>query len=90
MKDHPHQLIPVRAFASTFIAQFVDSIVFFVVGFVGVMSGTDVMIAIISSWIFKTLYELAILPITTGLVKKLKSLESIEQFDHYELRVFKF
>jgi len=81
---------PLRAVASTIAAQLVDSVVFFVIAFAGVMSNHDVMLAIVSSWVFKVLYETAALPLTTLLVIKLKSLESVEQFDRYTLRVFKF
>lgn len=81
---------PLRAFASTFAAQFVDSIVFFVVAFAGILPAKDLIIAIIGSWILKTLYEIFCLPLTTFAVKKLKQAEGVEQFDKYELKIFKF
>lgn len=81
---------PLRAFASTFAAQFVDSLVFFVVAFAGILPNKDLMIAIIGSWLLKTAYETFLLPVTTAAVKKLKKLEGVEQFDRYKLRVFQF
>lgn len=81
---------PLRAFASTFAAQLVDSAVFFVIAFAGVIPTRDLLIAIIGSWILKTVYETLALPMTTVAVRKLKRLEGVEQFDRYELKVFRF
>jgi queuosine precursor transporter len=84
------KLFPVRAIASTLAAQLVDSAVFFAIAFGGTMPLSALLLAIVSSWLFKTFYETAALPVTTLVVNKLKALEGVEQFDRYTLRVFKF
>jgi hypothetical protein len=81
---------PLRAVASTAGAQFVDSIIFFGVAFAGTMPAHDLLLVMFDGWIAKVLYEFVLLPVTTVAVRKLKSLEGIEHFDRYRLRVFKF
>jgi queuosine precursor transporter len=81
---------PLRAVASTAGAQFVDSLVFFGLAFAGTMPNDDLLIMMVTGWIAKVVYEVVALPLTTIAVRKLKSLEGIEHFDHYKLKVFKF
>lgn len=81
---------PLRAAVSTIAAQLVDSAIFFVIAFAGVLPAAELGAAIASSWIIKVLYEMLVLPMTTGVSAKIKSLEGIEQFDRYELSVLKF
>jgi queuosine precursor transporter len=81
---------PLRAVTSTAAAQFVDSLVFFGIAFVGIMPLPILFSVIISSWIAKTIYEFLALPLTTLIVKKLKAFEGIEHFDRYKLKLLKF
>jgi uncharacterized integral membrane protein (TIGR00697 family) len=81
---------PLRAVASTAGAQCVDSIIFFGIAFAGTMPTHDLLLVMFDGWIAKVLYEVVALPLTTMAVRKLKSLEGIEHFDRYRLRVFKF
>ena len=84
------QKFPLRAIASTVGGQFVDSLIFFTVAFLGTMPTGDFLLMMIDGWIAKVLYEIVMLPVTTLVVRKIKSLEGIEHFDRYKLRVFRF
>ncbi|MFY9288936.1 MAG: queuosine precursor transporter [Alphaproteobacteria bacterium] len=81
---------PLRAAASTIGAQLVDSVIFVSVAFYGILPNNVVISIILSTWIFKSLYEMAVLPLTTVVVKKLKRLEGVEHFDRQKLNIFKF
>ncbi|MGE4350634.1 MAG: queuosine precursor transporter [Bdellovibrionales bacterium] len=81
---------PLRALASTVVAQFVDSAVFFIMAFAGILSVSALIKIIVVSSVAKILYETLLLPVTNAFVRKLKSLEGIEHFDHGELRMLKF
>lgn len=81
---------PLRAVASTVGAQIVDSVVFFTGAFAGVVSLHTLLVMIVSGILFKSLYEIIFLPVTILIVKKLKTLEGIEQFDRYPVHIFKF
>ena len=81
---------PLRAVASTVAAQTVDSLVFFTAAFAGVVSTKVLVSMILSGIIFKSLYEVLVLPITMVIVRKLKTLEGIEHFDRYSLHFMKF
>ncbi|HEU0118749.1 MAG TPA: queuosine precursor transporter [Alphaproteobacteria bacterium] len=81
---------PLRAALSTILAQFVDSVVFFVAAFAGTVPPMIVLSLVLSTWIAKSLYEIIFLPVTTIAVAKLKRLEGIEHFDRHKLQMFKF
>lgn len=81
---------PLRAVVSTAVAQFVDSGVFFVIGFTGIMSVAALVKIIVASSLAKIAYETFLLPFTTAFVRKLKTLEGIEHFDRHELKVMEF
>ena len=81
---------PLRAMASTFAAQLIDSVIFFTVGFAGNFSTHTLISVIFSTWIVKSLYEAVFLPATTAGVAWLKSREGIEHFDRCKLRIMKF
>jgi uncharacterized integral membrane protein (TIGR00697 family) len=81
---------PLRAIASTAVSQLVDSTVFFAIAFFGSITLGFFANLVFSSWAFRVIYEIVFLPFTTAFVRKLKSLEGIEHFDRYELKVMKF
>ena len=81
---------PLRAALSTVGAQLVDSIVFFVIGFFGIVPTKTVVVTILSTWGAKSAYEIALLPLTTYAVRRLKRMEGVEQFDRCRLLIFKF
>lgn len=81
---------PLRAAASTVVAQLVDSIIFFTAAFAGVVPTGTLFSLILSTWIAKSLYEFVVLPFTTAAVIWLKKREGIEHFDRHKLEIFKF
>lgn len=73
-----------RAVSSTAVGQLVDSALFVVIAFAGKVNGRVLVAAVLSAWLFKTLYEIAVLPLTYRIVRVLKAREGIEHFDRYE------
>lgn len=74
----------IRTISSTVGGQFVDTIIFVLIGFGGVFPTGLLIGAILSGWIFKVLYEAAATPLTYLVVAKIKRLEGIEHFDRRE------
>lgn len=70
-----------RLVISTFFGQFVDSVVFIIVGFGGLLSTSMLISACISAWLFKTVYEILISPATYIIINKLKAIEGFDHFD---------
>ena len=81
--------LSLRAILSTVIAQFADSIIFWVMAMAGVLDSKIIIELIITSWAVKVVYELLALPFTLWFVAFLKRLEGVEHFDRQELYVFK-
>lgn len=73
-----------RLIGSTVAGALVDSIVFALIGFVGIMPIPIILTAIVSSWLFKTLYEVLVYPLTIIIVNKLKKSEGVDHFDKDE------
>jgi len=81
----------VRTISSTIAGQFVDTLLFVVIGFAGVFTPKLLVAAIISGWVFKVVYEVAATPLTYALVARLKRLEGVEHFDKKDrLSILKF
>ena len=70
-----------RLISSTFVGQFFDTVIFCLIAFGGVISGNMMVSYIIVGWIFKTLVEVALLPVTYRILNYLKK---SEQIDHYD------
>lgn len=70
-----------RAILSTIGGEIVDSIIFVLVAFIGVMPAATLIPMIIIQATFKTVYEIIILPLTTLCVRKAKEYEGGEVFD---------
>ncbi|MBI1273521.1 MAG: queuosine precursor transporter [Alphaproteobacteria bacterium] len=81
---------PVRAVVSTVAAQFVDSIAFYGIAFLGVVPTEVVVSMIITAWLIKIAYETLVVPFTTLFVVKLKKLEGVEHFDRQPTPIMKF
>ncbi len=72
-----------RFITSTMAGQAVDTIVFMSVAFLGVYPASDMLTLFISSWIFKVLWELIVLPVSLPFVSWLKAAESEDYFDRH-------
>lgn len=70
-----------RYITSTFFGELVDSIVFMTVGFAGVLANSDIIKTIITIWLLKTLYEIAITPVSIKLANWIKDREGIDEID---------
>jgi uncharacterized integral membrane protein (TIGR00697 family) len=73
--------MPMRFIASTFIGQLVDTSVFVMIAFAGLLPFNDLLSIIISGWLFKVAWEIIALPITLPLVKWLKKVENEDYYD---------
>lgn len=73
-----------RAIGSTVVGQLVDSVLFVLIGFAGQMPNSIIITAILTAWVFKTGYEVVILPLTYIIVQRLKAAEGVDHFDRGE------
>lgn len=74
--------MPIRFVLSTILGQAVDTSVFIVIAFSGLMSLSAMFTVFLSAWIFKVLWEVVALPISIPLVKWLKKTENEDYFDN--------
>ncbi len=67
-----------RAIVSTVFGETADSLIFFPVAFYGVIAIGDMMWLMLSQVVFKTLYEIMVLPLTIKVVKLIERYENTE------------
>lgn len=80
-----------RTIGSTIVGQGLDTTVFAVIAFAGILPTNIIITSIISGYIFKVVYEAVITPVTYVVVNTLKRLEGIDVFDRKtEFSPFKF
>jgi uncharacterized integral membrane protein (TIGR00697 family) len=70
-----------RTIGSTLVGQFLDSIIFVLIAFTGVVSKELLFELIIFNYIFKTAVEVAFTPLTYLIVDKLKKKENEDYYD---------
>ncbi|HRE26437.1 MAG TPA: queuosine precursor transporter [Anaerolineales bacterium] len=70
-----------RTIGSTLVGQAVDTTVFVVVAFYGVLPDGDVTAILISNYVFKVAVETALTPLTYAVVTALKRAEGVDAFD---------
>jgi len=70
-----------RTVGSTVTGQFVDSIVFMFIAFLGKESLATIFTLIWSGYLFKVVYEVAMTPLTYWIVNSLKRLEGVDVYD---------
>lgn len=70
-----------RFAVSTFFGQLVDSIVFMTVAFAGVLTTGQIISTIISIWLFKSAYEVLVIPLSTRFANWVKSREGVDVTD---------
>jgi uncharacterized PurR-regulated membrane protein YhhQ (DUF165 family) len=63
------------------VGQGLDSLVFVLVAFFGNIPLTGLIAAIIAQWLFKSLYEAAVTPLTYLVVNALKRREGVDVYD---------
>ncbi len=77
-----------RSFVSSSLGQAIDTVIFAVVAFAGVISGQELMLLIATVYLLKVGFELLILPFSTRLVAAMKRREALDVYDkkmHYSL-----
>jgi uncharacterized integral membrane protein (TIGR00697 family) len=72
----------IRAIFSTLVGEGADSMIFISIAFAGIFPFKVLLIMIGTQAIIKTVYEIAVLPLTIWVVHKVKKLEGIDTFDH--------
>lgn len=70
-----------RTIGSTIIGEAVDSVVFFSIAFVGVLTSSALLTVIVSSYILKVAYEVIATPFTYKVVAWLKRKEGVDMYD---------
>lgn len=71
----------IRFVSSTIIASGVDSFIFSTLAFYGTMSNSNLIFLILTMWLIKVLIEIAGLPFSIRLAKKLKKVERLDIYD---------
>ena len=72
-----------RTIGSTLVGQALDSAVFVVVAFAGVLPTEALLVAAVSQWAAKSLYEALATPLTYLVVGFLKRSEGVDHYDRY-------
>jgi hypothetical protein len=75
------QKMPLRFVLSTLVGQLVDTSVFVLIAFSGLMSIQELAMITFSAWLIKVGWEIIALPITLLIVKRLKQIENEDYFD---------
>ena len=70
-----------RTIGSTLVGEGLDSLIFIIVAFAGTIATGDLLTAIVTQWIFKTIYEALVTPITYAVVAFFKKKEGIDVYD---------
>jgi len=71
-----------RTISSTLIGQGLDSLVFITLAFWGTIPATGLLSAIVTQWLFKSIYEIIATPFTYAAVNALKHREGIDVYDY--------
>lgn len=70
-----------RTIGSTLVGQFVDTAIFTLIAFVGIIPFEALVTVIVVEWLFKTTYEAIATPITYLVVGFLKRMEGVDAYD---------
>ncbi len=70
-----------RTIGSTVVGQGVDTVIFALIAFWGVLPGSVLLAMMASGYLFKVAYEVLVTPFTYVIVKKLKKAEGVDHFD---------
>ena len=70
-----------RLVLSSIAGEAADSLLFFPVAFLGVLSGVELLSQLLLQFVLKTLYEIVLLPLTTFVIRRLKAYEGEDVYD---------
>jgi uncharacterized PurR-regulated membrane protein YhhQ (DUF165 family) len=65
----------VRLLGSTAVGEFADTLVFCTVAFYGIITGTEFVIYVVVGYVYKTLVEVVLLPVTYAVIGWVKRRE---------------
>ncbi|WP_346856611.1 queuosine precursor transporter [uncultured Draconibacterium sp.] len=72
----------IRAILSTLVGEGADSLIFISIAFAGLFPVKVILGMIVTQALIKTVYEIAVLPLTIWTVNKVKKMEGIDTFDY--------
>jgi hypothetical protein len=72
----------IRAILSTLVGEGADSLIFISIAFAGLFPVKVILGMIVTQALIKTVYEIAVLPLTIWTVNKVKKIEGIDTFDY--------
>lgn len=72
----------IRAILSTLVGEGADSAIFISIAFAGIFPVEAIITMILTQTVIKTVYEIAILPLTIWMVAKVKKVEGIDTYDY--------
>jgi queuosine precursor transporter len=70
-----------RTIGSTLVGQGLDSLVFIVLAFAGTIPASAMLVAVVTQWLVKSLYETLATPLTYVVVNRLKRVEGLDVYD---------
>jgi uncharacterized integral membrane protein (TIGR00697 family) len=70
-----------RTIGSTVVGQGLDSLIFITIAFGGQMAASALVYAMLSQWLFKSIYEVVATPLTYLVVNQLKRIEGVDVYD---------
>jgi uncharacterized integral membrane protein (TIGR00697 family) len=71
-----------RTISSTLVGQGLDSLIFIFFAFVGTIPPAGLVNAILTQWVFKSVYEALATPVTYAVTNYLKQVEGLDVFDY--------
>ncbi len=75
------RLLWARTISSTIVGEGLDSLIFIVIAFWGMLPLSAMLVAIVTQWLFKVAYEALVTPLTYVVVNFLKRQEGLDVFD---------
>lgn len=72
----------IRAVVSTIVGEGADSAIFITVGFAGIFPLPVLLTMIVTQALIKTVYEIAVLPLTIWVVARVKKIEGVDTYDY--------
>lgn len=75
------RLLWLRTIVSTLIGEGLDSVIFITIAFGGVFPTEQIGTLILTQWMFKSVFEIIVTPLTYVVVAKLKKSEGVDHFD---------
>lgn len=70
-----------RTISSTVVGQGLDSLIFILIAFGGLMAPAALAATVVGQWLFKSVYEVLATPLTYLVVNKLKQAEGVDTYD---------